>query len=215
MVHRVGRAHDGYNPWETPDNVSMAGVALAIAAGGALRSSETTVLLTVEETLDALRAAEASQNMSIETSRLSLLPSSPQQVLALIEEPVRFAELTGFAAADGLRKFFVSDDVSPEWLAALRRASSPDPWRHGFFVVERGERRVIGSAGFKGPPDSSGVVEIAYGIVPIAIPPVSLILRMVRCGGGSGVPIRRGPTPAQARAIARADGTTGARSDRQ
>jgi hypothetical protein len=37
----------------------MAGVALAIAAGGALRSVETTVLLTVDETMDALRKAEA------------------------------------------------------------------------------------------------------------------------------------------------------------
>jgi hypothetical protein len=35
----------------------MAAVALAIGAGGALRSHETTVLLTVEETLDALRKA--------------------------------------------------------------------------------------------------------------------------------------------------------------
>src|SRR5918996_4192111 len=51
--------HDGYNLWEAPDNVSMAGVALAIAAGGALRSFETTVLLTVDETMDALRKAEA------------------------------------------------------------------------------------------------------------------------------------------------------------
>ena len=51
--------HDGYNLWEAPDNVSMAGVALAIAAGGALRSFETTVLQTVDETLDALRKAEA------------------------------------------------------------------------------------------------------------------------------------------------------------
>jgi uncharacterized protein with GYD domain len=51
--------HDGYNLWEAPDNVSMAGVALAIAAGGALRSFETTVLLTIEETLAALRKAEA------------------------------------------------------------------------------------------------------------------------------------------------------------
>jgi ribosomal-protein-alanine N-acetyltransferase len=104
--------------------------------------------------------------MSRETSRLFLLPSSPQQLLALIEEPDRFAALTGFQATQGLREFFVSDEVSPEWLAGLRSASSPDPWRHGFFVVERDQRRVIGSAGFKGPPDSGGVVEIAYGIVP-------------------------------------------------
>lgn len=49
---------DGYNLWEAPDNVSMAAVAIAIGAGGALRSFETTVLMTVEETLDALRKAE-------------------------------------------------------------------------------------------------------------------------------------------------------------
>jgi uncharacterized protein with GYD domain len=49
--------HDGYNLWEAPDNVSMAAVALAIGAGGALRSLETTVLLSVDETLEALRAA--------------------------------------------------------------------------------------------------------------------------------------------------------------
>jgi uncharacterized protein with GYD domain len=50
--------HDGYNLWEAPDNVSMAAVALAISGGGALSSFETTVLLTVDETLTALRKAE-------------------------------------------------------------------------------------------------------------------------------------------------------------
>jgi uncharacterized protein with GYD domain len=48
---------DGYNLWEAPDNVSMAAVALAIGGGGALRSFETTVLLSVDETLDALGRA--------------------------------------------------------------------------------------------------------------------------------------------------------------
>src|SRR6187431_688902 len=50
--------YDGYNLWEAPDNVSMAAVALAISSGGALSKFETTVLLTVEETLDALRRAQ-------------------------------------------------------------------------------------------------------------------------------------------------------------
>ena len=49
--------HDAYNLWEAPDNVSMAAVALAIGAGGALSSFETTVLMSVDETLDALRKA--------------------------------------------------------------------------------------------------------------------------------------------------------------
>lgn len=104
--------------------------------------------------------------MSLETSRLTLLPCAPEQLLALIDQPRRFEELTGFPAADGLREFFVSGDVSPKWLAALRSAAGPDPWRHGFFVIDRERRCVIGSAGFKGPPDSAGMIEIAYGIVP-------------------------------------------------
>jgi len=49
--------HDGYNVWEAPDNVSMAAVALAISGGGALSSFETTVLLTVEESMNALHRA--------------------------------------------------------------------------------------------------------------------------------------------------------------
>jgi len=50
--------HDGYNLWEAPDNAAMAAVALAIGAGGAISSIETTVLMTVEETIDALGRAQ-------------------------------------------------------------------------------------------------------------------------------------------------------------
>jgi uncharacterized protein with GYD domain len=51
-------AYDGYCIWEAPDNVSMAAVGLAITSGGALSKFETIPLLTVEETLDALRRAQ-------------------------------------------------------------------------------------------------------------------------------------------------------------
>ena len=51
-------AYDGYCIWQAPDNVSMAAVGLAITGGGALSKFETTPLLTVEETLDALRLAQ-------------------------------------------------------------------------------------------------------------------------------------------------------------
>lgn len=51
--------HDGYNLWEAPDNVSMAATVIAIGAGGALKSCETTVLLTVAETLAALGKASS------------------------------------------------------------------------------------------------------------------------------------------------------------
>ena len=42
---------------EMPDNVSMATVAIAFAAGGAVKAGKTTPLMTVEEGLQALRNA--------------------------------------------------------------------------------------------------------------------------------------------------------------
>jgi uncharacterized protein with GYD domain len=46
--------YDGYAIIEAPDNASASGYVLAISAGGALSRVETTVLMTVEETLEAL-----------------------------------------------------------------------------------------------------------------------------------------------------------------
>jgi len=63
-LHRFWYAfgeHDGWNLREAPDNVSMVSVMLAIGAGGARSSSETTVLLSVEETLEALGKAKSTR----------------------------------------------------------------------------------------------------------------------------------------------------------
>ncbi len=51
--------HDGFTLWEAPDNVSMSAVALALGAGGSISNLETTVLVTVEETLEALQRASS------------------------------------------------------------------------------------------------------------------------------------------------------------
>jgi RimJ/RimL family protein N-acetyltransferase len=56
--------------------------------------------------------------------------------------------------------------VSPEWLVALESATGSDPWRFGFALVHSESGLVIGNAGFTGPPDAEGMVEIAYGMVP-------------------------------------------------
>ena len=50
--------YDGYAIYEAPDNVGLAANVLAIASGGAVSSIETTVLMTVEETLAALSKAK-------------------------------------------------------------------------------------------------------------------------------------------------------------
>ena len=47
--------HDGVVLIEAPNNVSAAAFSVGIAARGSLRSAETTVLLTVEETIEMLK----------------------------------------------------------------------------------------------------------------------------------------------------------------
>lgn len=56
--------------------------------------------------------------------------------------------------------------LSPEWLALLGSLTTADPWTLGFALVLRNRDTHVGEAGFKGPPGSDGVAEIAYGVEP-------------------------------------------------
>ncbi len=98
------------------------------------------------------------------TKNLKLLPSTPAQLLALIEGADAYEKLCGLTVATGLREF--AGAASPEFRAKLESATSADPWRFGFFVVHRADNVVIGMCGFKGPPGPDHVVELAYGIAP-------------------------------------------------
>jgi len=106
--------------------------------------------------------------VELDTPRLTLLAYPPEQMLGLIEHPQAFEEQFALTPADGLRGFYVSGEVSPQWLEALRKfaGQGPNPWRHGFWIIEKESGEIIGGAGFKGAPDGDGMVEIAYGVVP-------------------------------------------------
>jgi RimJ/RimL family protein N-acetyltransferase len=97
---------------------------------------------------------------------IELVPHTAGAVRALIESVDAYERSFGIKAAPGLRDFFVAAAVSPKYLAQLERATVADPWTDGFAVVHVAMRTVIGAAGFKGPPDAEGIVEIGYGIVP-------------------------------------------------
>jgi len=88
--------------------------------------------------------------MVIESERLKLVLETPEEVLAKIE---------ALSPADRA-------EVSPDWLARVRASTVADPWTHGFCIVDRATSAIIGSCGYKGPPDPDGVVEIAYGVDP-------------------------------------------------
>ena len=103
----------------------------------------------------------------LDSERLILKPYLPRDLLALLESTQEFESSFGACAAEGFRDFFVSGDVSPDWLARLRSANSiDDPWTCGFAVVHKERGLVIGTVGFGGTDDESGMVEISYAIVP-------------------------------------------------
>jgi RimJ/RimL family protein N-acetyltransferase len=55
-------------------------------------------------------------------------------------------------------------EVSPDWITRACASPAGDAWSLSFTVVERTGGAAVGGCGFKGPPDSNGIVEIAYGI---------------------------------------------------
>ncbi len=106
----------------------------------------------------------SSESLALFTPRLRLIPFS--------------AELLGLALTDRETvERRLSARFLPQWrsenqrstLNGVLRALEADPasrvWRF-YFILHAADRAVIGDAGFKGPPDHEGTVEIAYGIVP-------------------------------------------------
>jgi [ribosomal protein S5]-alanine N-acetyltransferase len=87
---------------------------------------------------------------NLQTKSLKLVLQSPEDARAMLEAmpPEQRAQ------------------VSPDWLAQLEAFPAANPWVHGFTLVHRASDTVIGTGGFKAPPSSDGMVEIAYGVAP-------------------------------------------------
>ena len=86
--------------------------------------------------------------MSLQTPRLRLVLKTLEEVRAAIE------------TMDASEKA----QLSADWLARLHASTAPDPWVHGFSMIQSDTEIMVGQCGFKGPPDTDGAVEIAYGV---------------------------------------------------
>jgi RimJ/RimL family protein N-acetyltransferase len=99
----------------------------------------------------------------LDTTRLTLLPVTPELLVALREHE-RVAELTGAAVPDG----WPDDELAAllaqyeDWVAADESVVGYGPW----LVVVRDRAAVAGSAGFVGKPNEHGEIELGYGIHP-------------------------------------------------
>jgi RimJ/RimL family protein N-acetyltransferase len=85
----------------------------------------------------------------LHTVNLKLVPKTRDEVRA---------QIAAMSATDKAQ-------ISPVWLTRLASSAPVDPWLHGYSLVERESDAIVGTCGFKGPPDD-GVVEIAYGVSP-------------------------------------------------
>jgi RimJ/RimL family protein N-acetyltransferase len=103
---------------------------------------------------------------TINTKDLELIPYTPGDLLELVKGAAEFRSSFHFPAADGLREFLLGPEVSDGYLEMLRLSTESVIWRHGFALVDRNEKLVVGNAAFVGPPNDNGEVEIAYAVVP-------------------------------------------------
>jgi ribosomal-protein-alanine N-acetyltransferase len=99
--------------------------------------------------------------MTIKTNRLELIQFSSDQIVALRTGSPEFQRLVGFPWAEGL------EEVAEGYSRMFEKVRvPPDEWLLGYQMVLREEGKVIGCCGYKGPPDESGMVEIAYITAP-------------------------------------------------
>jgi RimJ/RimL family protein N-acetyltransferase len=104
---------------------------------------------------------------TLATERLELVPGTPDTMRAALESRAALAAALGVVVPDTWPPEFL-DPPALEWtLARLEEAAGREHWWLYFILLRDGSggRTLIGSAGYKGPPDAGGTVELGYGIV--------------------------------------------------
>jgi [ribosomal protein S5]-alanine N-acetyltransferase len=95
------------------------------------------------------------------TPRLRLVPVSPDLVRAFFKSKDELSRLLGASLPDGW-------PVDPVILEILKdRLDDPAAFAWADYIyIHRQDNAVIGDGGFKGPPDTTGRVEIGYAVLP-------------------------------------------------
>jgi RimJ/RimL family protein N-acetyltransferase len=99
------------------------------------------------------------------TPRVEIVQLSPEVLRALADGDQAAAEQ---AASMSLSPYLVGPECRPVWrMRAVQTVEDPPSaaWVTGV-VWERQLRLVVGRAGYHGPPDAAGMVEVGYSIDP-------------------------------------------------
>lgn len=103
----------------------------------------------------------------IRTSRLALVPATVELLQAALEHKDELVAELAAAVPATWPPEFLDDAAFAYTLERLRGAPDDAAWWMYFVVLvdDREGPALIGSCGYKGPPDALGTVEIGYGIV--------------------------------------------------
>jgi [ribosomal protein S5]-alanine N-acetyltransferase len=104
--------------------------------------------------------------LEVQSRRLKLLAATAESVKAEMEDASRLADLIGAhiprdwppaTLVDALPLFLKWHDENPDWTG----------WLAWYAIrLDAAAPILCGSAGFKGPPDEDGMVEIGYSVLP-------------------------------------------------
>ncbi len=100
----------------------------------------------------------------IKTKRLRMVSWNREMALAAIHDRLRLSQLLNVKVPNDFPNEPVRKFVLPEKLKELERDPNYGQWSG--MIVHQSDAIVIGSMGFKSPPDQNGTVEIGYDIIP-------------------------------------------------
>jgi RimJ/RimL family protein N-acetyltransferase len=103
----------------------------------------------------------------IRTDRLELRPATIALLQAALDGPAALFRALGVSVPSSWPPEFLDDDALHYTIDRLAERPGQEAWWM-YFVILRAPSSpamLIGSAGYKGPPDATGTVEIGYGIV--------------------------------------------------
>lgn len=103
----------------------------------------------------------------ISTSRLDLIPATISMLKAELASPSELALLLDATVPDGWPPGEYDQPAISFFLDRVRENADAVGWYSWYAVLRSadGQKIVVGAAGFFGPPDENGQVEIGYSVV--------------------------------------------------
>ena len=99
------------------------------------------------------------------TPRLRLLPATPALIDAELDGPGRLGRVLAAAVPADWPPEHHDRETLEFWREQLAEPGAAGWWLHYAVLIESEPGTVVGSVGYKGPPED-GVVEIGYSVVP-------------------------------------------------